>query len=155
MSNINWASQWAGQQVSVKLWREDVLMIVLPGCSGMERRACSSLERNQWCEAPGSQSDNIVRFLHVLGLFCCPGCFCFCSLGSVVVPVTAGDRHTCNTSPSMSICKAAAPAHQCWIVFSCRWYQCLDWMFPVFFGSLLSSVFPCFQGHRVPPERRL
>lgn len=34
-----------------------------------------------------------VRFLNVRGLFCFPGCFCFCLLGRVVVPGTSAVHH--------------------------------------------------------------
>lgn len=72
-----------------------------------------------------------------------------------MVPDFAGDRHSNSASSSTSALKAVAPAHQLQIVLPAEWYQDLDWMFPVFFELLWMSVFPCVQGRRVPPERRV
>lgn len=38
--------------------------------------------------------------------------FSACPLGGALVPVLAGTGHTCSSSPSPSLFKAAAPAHQ-------------------------------------------
>lgn len=52
----------------------------------------------------------------------------------------------------MSGFKAGAPAHRRWIVSPSEWCQDLDGMFSVFFGSLFTSVFSCFQGGHVAPS---
>lgn len=94
-----------------------------------------------------------VRFLRALGLFCCPGCVCFCPPGSVVVPVFAGDRHTCSASPSACVFKAAAPAHQCRFVLLPEWYQDLERLFPMCLELCLMSVFFLLPRSPHPPEK--
>lgn len=64
----------------------------------------------------------------------------FCPLGSVVVSVFAGDRHTCIYIAISGVFKAAAPEAQRGIISPAEWYLALNWMFLMFLDCF-SHVF--------------
>lgn len=112
-------------------------------CSSCYRtcyRPCFMCTRPVWgCEVPACAG--IVFLSRLFVLLSARG----------VVPVFAGDGHTCSASTSQQ----AYLRHQRRVVSPAEWYQDRLDVSRVSWIVFTSVFFSCFQGRHIPPERRV